>query len=93
MARALLPASLLTNESLLDLYRLDHHELAHLSFVQELDAAGDLGEESIVLAAAHVQARLYARAPLPDDDGASGDDLSAERLKAKPLRVRIAPVS
>src|SRR5579864_2541889 len=47
-----------TFDCLLDFHRLDHHELAHRSLVQELDAPSDLGEERIVLAAADVQPGL-----------------------------------
>src|SRR5208282_313891 len=72
---------------------LDHHKLAHRSLVEELDASGDLGKESVVFAASNVQTGFNPRAALADDDGAAGDQLSAESLKAKPLRVRVAPVS
>src|SRR5579864_3719176 len=92
-ARAPPPAMLWTFECLLDFHRLNHHELAHGALVQELDAPRDFGEEGIVFAAADVQPWLYARAPLPHDDGAAGHDLPAECLEAKPLRVRIAAVS
>src|ERR1041384_7429603 len=72
--------------------RIDGDELAHAAAVGELDDAGDLGEERVVLAAAYVGAGLDAGAALADDDGAAGDELSAESLDAKPLRVRIAAV-
>src|ERR1700682_2462908 len=71
----------------------DHHKLAHLSLVQELDPAGDLGEERVVFAATHVQPRLDRGAALPHDDGSARHDLPAECFKSKPLRVRIAAVS
>jgi len=71
----------------------DHHKLAHLSLVQELDAAGDLGEERVVFAAAHVQPRLYRCSTLPHDDRPTGNNLPAKCLEAKPLRVGIAAVS
>jgi len=73
--------------------RLDHHVPAHLAAIHELNAAADLGKEGIILAAANVQARLYARAALPHDDGAAGDNLSAEGLKAQPLGVGVAAVA
>src|SRR5579859_5368932 len=76
-----------TFEGLLDFHGLNHHELAHRALVQELDAARDFGKESVVFAAAHIQPGLYARAPLPHNDGAAGDDLPAKCLEAKPLRV------
>jgi len=71
----------------------DHHKLPHRSLVEELDPPRDLGEQSVVLAASHVQAGLNPRAALTDDDRPSRHQLSAESLKPKPLRVRIAPVS
>ena len=74
-------------------FGLDHHKLAHRSFVEEFDASRDLGEESVVFAASNVQTGLNPRAALADDDGAAGDQLSAESLKAKPLCVRVAPIS
>jgi hypothetical protein len=72
---------------------LDHHELAHLSLIQKLDAARDLGEERVVFATADVETRLYRCAALANDNRAAGNQLSAECLEAKPLRVRIAAVS
>ena len=72
---------------LLYFHRLDHHELAHLSLVQEFDAARDLGEEGVIFAAADVQPRLHPRAALPDDDCPAGHQLPAECLESKPLRI------
>jgi hypothetical protein len=82
-------------EILLRFYRLrlDHHKLAHRSFVDELDAPRDLGKQRVVFAAAHVQSRFHPRAPLPDDYGPTRNQLPAKSLKAQPLRVRVAPVS
>ena len=51
------------------------------------------GEKRIVFAAADVEAGLYPRAALTHDDRASGHDLPAESLKAKPLRIRVAAVA
>ena len=62
--------------------RLDHDVLAHGAFVEEFDAAGDLSKERVVFAAADIEPGLYAGAALADDDGAAGDDLSAECLEA-----------
>src|SRR5581483_6462178 len=73
--------------------RFHHHELAHGAAVLELDSAGDFGKQRVVLAAAHVQPRLNARATLPHDDGSARYQLTAERLEPKPLRIRIAAVS
>src|SRR5437660_2556087 len=55
LARTCPPANLPTKKLLVNLDRLDHHELAHLSLIQELDAPRDLGEESVVFSAADVQ--------------------------------------
>src|SRR5271169_5759699 len=41
-----LPAAL-TTKMLAHVHGFDHHEFAHLSLVQELDASRDLGEESV----------------------------------------------
>jgi hypothetical protein len=71
----------------------DHHKFPHRTFVEELDAAGDLGKQSVVLAAADVEPRLHARSTLTNDNGAARHELPAERFESKPLRVRIAPVS
>ncbi len=73
--------------------RLNHHEPAHATLVQKLDAARDLGEKRVVLAASNVQARLDPRAALPHDDGSTGDELSSECLNTQALRVGVAPVS
>jgi hypothetical protein len=73
--------------------RLDHHELAHGSAVFEYDFAADLGEERVVFSPAHIEPRLYARATLANDNGATRHDLTAECLESKTLRVRIAPIS
>ncbi len=61
--------------------------------VEELDASRDLGEECVVFAASDVQSGLHPCAALADDDRAAWHQLPAESLKAKPLRVRVAPVS
>jgi hypothetical protein len=80
-------------ECLLSFERLNHYELAHLSAIHEFNAARNFGEERVIFAFADIQAGLYARAALPDDDGTAGDKLSAECLKAKALRVGVASVS
>src|SRR6266849_10317166 len=72
---------------------LDHHKFPHRSLVEELDAPRDLGEEGVVLATSNVQSRLHPSAALADNDRAARHQLSAESLEAKPLRVRVAPVS
>jgi hypothetical protein len=77
-----LRATLLIFRLLLRFQGFDHDELAHRAFVHELDASTDFGEESVVFAAADVEAGLYARAPLAHDDGAARDNLSAESFEA-----------
>jgi hypothetical protein len=72
---------------------LNHHKLAHAALIQKLDAAGDLGKQSVILAATDIQSGLHPRPTLPDDDRPTRNNLSAKRLKAQPLRIRIAPVS
>jgi hypothetical protein len=74
-------------------YKLfNFNEPAHAAAVTELDGAGDLGEERIILANADVRARLQTSAALTDDDGTAGNKLAAENLYAKPLSVRIAAI-
>ena len=80
-------------EALLSLEGFDHDELSHRTAVLEDKAAADLRKEGVVLAAADVQARLNACSALPHDDRAARHQLSAEGLKAKPLRVGVASVS
>src|SRR5882757_3874787 len=58
--------------------RFDHHKLAHRALVEELDAARNFGEQRVIFATAHVEARLYARAALANDDSAARHQLSAE---------------
>ena len=57
-------------------------EAALLATVLEANYTGDLGEESIVLAATDVQAGLERCAALTDDDAATKDCLAAEYLDA-----------
>jgi len=62
--------------------RLDHYVFTQLTAVLEYDPASDLGKQRVVLTAADVQAWFHARATLPHDNGAAGDELSAEGLEA-----------
>src|SRR5208283_4185584 len=71
---------------------LDADELAHAPAVAELHHAGHLGEERVVLAPADIQAGLDLGAALTDDDGTTGDQLSAEDLHAQPLCIGVAAV-
>src|SRR5258708_32612093 len=92
--RGFAPARRVTGNLLrLNSLGLDHHKLPHRSLVEELDASRDLGEESVVFAASDVQSGLHPCAALANDDRAAWHQLPAESLKAKPLRVRAAPVS
>src|ERR1700690_4458991 len=72
------------------LRRMDADEFSEMSAVAELDDAGDLREQRVVLAETDVFARLELRAALPYDDRSGGNQLSAETLDAQPLRIRIA---
>ena len=65
----------------------DGDEASALSAVLELDDAGDLGEEGVILASADIEAGLKRGSALADEDGASGDGFAAEALDAEPLRI------
>src|SRR5215469_15762153 len=78
---------------LLRFHRLNHHELSHRPLVHELDPARDLGKQGIVLAAPDVETGFYPRPPLAHDDRSARNDLPAECLESKPLRIRVAAVS
>jgi hypothetical protein len=58
----------------------DADELAHPAAIAKLNDAGDLGKQRVVLAPAHVLARLEGRAALPDDDRTARNQLAAEAL-------------
>src|SRR3954466_16269740 len=59
----------------------------------ELDRAGALGEDRVVLAEAGAVARLEDGAALADDDLAARDDLAGEDLHAEALRVGVAAIA
>src|SRR5712692_7414268 len=67
-------------------------EAAHAALVFKAHDARNAGEERIVLAAAHGQARLVARPPLTDQDASARDELPGKSLDPEPLPLRIAPV-
>src|SRR3990172_1424334 len=69
------------------------HELPARAVVLEPDETVDEGEQRVVLAQTHVEARLPARSVLTEDDRAAPDALSAERLDAEPLGVAVAPLA
>ena len=71
---------------------VDADELAEPAAILELDHAGYLGEQRVVLAPADVEAGFELGAALPHDDRTAGNQLAAEHFHAQPLRVGIAPV-
>ena len=70
----------------------DADKTAHAAFVFEVDDSGDEGEESVVFAAADVEAGLALGAALADEDGAGIDELPAETLGAEALTLGVTPV-
>src|SRR5437763_526753 len=64
-----------------------------LARLAELELAGALGEDRVVLADARAGARAEARAALPDDDRPRLHVLTCEQLHAEALRVRVAAVA
>src|SRR5262249_34916557 len=72
---------------------LDANHASHGAVILELHASGDLGKNRVVFADAGVQAGPEPTAALGDDDGAAGDEVAVVRLRAEPLRVRIAAVA
>src|SRR5438445_13050690 len=75
------------------LRRFNQHVAAVTTLVDELNCAGDFGEEGVIFAAPDVCSRFDRGPALADDDGAAGDKLAAESFYAKALRVGVAPVS
>ncbi len=67
--------------------RIDGNEAAMLSAVLKADYARNLCEERVILAAAHVCARLQRCTALANDDAAAEDRLTPEHLHAKPLSI------
>ena len=65
----------------------DADEAAHAAFVFEVDDAGDESEESVIFAAADVEAGLVTGAALADENRAGVDELAAEALDAEPLSL------
>src|SRR5690349_5536060 len=70
----------------------DVHD-APATTADELDGAGRLGEQRVVLADPDAVARAEAGAALADDDLAAGDDLAGEHLHAEALGVGVAAVA
>src|SRR5690606_20659101 len=73
----------------------DHvHELAVLvTAYHEGHHAIGLGEQGVILAAAHVQAGVETGATLPHDDVAGGNGLAAIHLHAQAFAFRVAAVT
>src|SRR5690606_16304969 len=76
----------------LSVRRDDVHDLAAPP-AAELHRTRREGEQRVVLAAAHVVARVEVGAPLAHEDLAGVDRLPAEALDAEALRVRVATVA
>src|SRR6188508_521623 len=72
---------------------MDADDTALGAVVFELDRAGDLGEQRVVLAAPDVEAGIEAAAALADEDGAAGHDVAVEPLDAEALRIAVTPVA
>jgi hypothetical protein len=62
--------------------RLDRDVAASATTVDELHPTGDLGEQGVIAAQAHIQARLQLGATLANEDRSTGDDFAAELLYA-----------
>src|SRR5262249_10855157 len=75
------------------LYSADRDAAAVLADTLEHDLPVDQREEAVVATLADAQAWHDARPVLADDDRAGADALTAERLDAQALRVRVAPVA
>src|SRR5687767_2874786 len=73
--------------------RHDADEAAALALVTELDGAGDLGKQRVVLAQAHEEPRLELAAPLPDENGTARHEIAVVLLHAKPLGIAVATVA
>jgi len=65
--------------------------IASLAF--ELDHAGDLGEERVILALSYVKAGIDFVAALARDDRAGRNRLTTVRLYAQPLTVRVTTIT
>src|SRR5438445_2143794 len=74
------------DEEPLRLRRLDRHGgLAVRPVLRVLHVAGDRGEQGVVLAHAHVVARVETRAALANEDGSGVHQLAAIGLEAQAL--------
>ena len=66
---------------------VDVDETAVLALVLEANDAVDLGEESVVFAAAYVGAGFERGAALTNDDASTEDGLAAEYFDSEPLGI------
>jgi hypothetical protein len=57
-----------------------------------LNPATNQGEQRVIAAAADANARMEVRTVLAHNDLACADDLTAEPLYAKALRIRVAAI-
>src|ERR1700689_1638667 len=71
----------------------DNANCAATAVPSELDLAGYQREERVVVTTTDTLARVEVRATLPDDDLARVEELAAEALHAKPLRVGVTAVA
>ena len=76
--------------SLCDLINAD--EFAHPAAISEFHHARHFGKQRVIFAPAYVRTGFDLRTALPHDDGTARNQLAAEDLDAKPLRIGIAPV-
>src|SRR6185312_6579090 len=72
---------------------LHNHKAAAGAFVHKLDHAAHLGKKRVILAPAHIRARLNASAALANNDSPAGNKLPAKSLYSQALCIGVAPVS
>lgn len=68
-------------------FGINADKFAFAAFIFKFDKAFDQREQSVVLAAAYVVARLPLRSTLASQDVAAEHALSAEFLESKPLSI------
>src|SRR6187431_3232010 len=71
----------------------DADDPAVRAVVGELHAAGDLGEQGVILPAADVQARAEPATALTHENRAARHDVAVETLDSQPLRIAVAAVA
>src|ERR1051325_4053792 len=80
-----------TPAGLLD--RDDRDLAAVLAVILEADLAVDLRVQRVILAQAHIEARLEAAPLLPHEDRTAGHEVAVVPLHTQALRVAVAPVA